>query len=99
MITYYDIIEAQNTLVELWGEDGMKVIEECAKINPFNDSFDNFLTHCSACGGNWGGMLLTGIKKLYPTVYNAIPKNMGSKAFLALLFVLVLCGIDSKKEN
>ena len=31
MISYKDIKEAQDILVEYWGNDGEKVIEECAR--------------------------------------------------------------------
>ena len=33
-------------------------------------TFTEFLSHCTACGGNWTAMLLTGIKKCFPEYYN-----------------------------
>lgn len=95
MITYEYIIEAQNFLVENWGENGKKVIETCFRMAPFNDSFDSFLNHCTACGGNWGGMLLTGIKKLYPEVWEVIPNDMGINVWPCLLYTLLLLGVDT----
>ena len=56
MITYEMIKEAQESIVNHWEEDGKKVIEEIAKVNPFNKSLKEFLQFCTACGGNWGGM-------------------------------------------
>lgn len=95
-MTKYDyIIEAQGFLVENWGEDGKKVIETCFRMNPFNDSFDTFLNHCTACGGNWGGMLLTGIKALYPEVWDVIPSDMGINVWPCLLYTLLLLGVDT----
>ena len=94
MITYDDIIEAQECFVENWGRDGKNVIAQAVHERPFNASFDKFLSYCDACGGNWGGMLLTGIKGLFPSVYEAIPSNMGSRAFSCLCNVLILCGVD-----
>ena len=94
MITYDMIIEAQNYLVENWGEDGKKVIEATFTVNPFNGNTKAFLDHCSACGGNWGGMFLSGIERLYPAVYDAIPDHMGSQAILGILAVLTLCKIE-----
>ena len=38
MITYKMIIDAQETLVKFWGEDGQKVVEVCAKVTPFNNT-------------------------------------------------------------
>jgi hypothetical protein len=99
MITYEMIIEAQKFLVDEWGEDGKRVIEECAKITPFNGDSDTFLAHCTCCGGNWGGMLLTGIKALYPNVWEAIPDDMGCFAFLSICHTLVLCGVDTSKKG
>ncbi len=29
-----------------------------------------FLTGCTACGGNWSAKLLSGIKKFFPEYYN-----------------------------
>ena len=46
MISYKDIKEAQDILVKYWGNDGEKVIEECARINPFKGSMETFLEHC-----------------------------------------------------
>lgn len=95
MITYEDIIEVQNCLVEYWGEDGKNVIVACLYEKPFNDSFKAFLSHCTACGGNWGGMLLSGIRKLYPKVYDVIPENMGVFAWACICNTLVLLGVDT----
>lgn len=35
-------------------------------------SQEEFLRHCTACGGNWGAMLLTGIKDVFPEYYEAV---------------------------
>ena len=99
MITYDMIMDAQETLVNNWKDDGKKVIEICHTINPFNKSIDDFLNHCTACGGNWGGMLLTGIKKLYPDVYDAIPDDMGINVWICIISTLILCGVDTRGEN
>lgn len=36
-------------------------------------TFDEFLGHCTACGGNWTAMLMTGIKEVAPQVYEKLP--------------------------
>jgi hypothetical protein len=94
MNTYKEITEAQTALVTGWGKTGEHIIELCATCNPFNGPFTDFLEHCTACGGNWGGLLLSGINKLYPKVYDAIPENMGMNAFSLLCCVIVLLGVD-----
>lgn len=95
MITYEDIIEVQKCLVKNWEENGKAVIVACLHEKPFNDTFKNFLSHCTACGGNWGGMLLTGIKALYPKVWEVIPEDMGVNAFSCICNTLILLGVDT----
>lgn len=97
MISYDIIKKSQDCIVENWGEDGKRVIEICHTQTPFNKGMEEFLNHCIACGDNWNKMLLTGIKKLFPTVYDAIPNNMGWKAWACICSVLTLCGVDSNE--
>lgn len=97
MITYDYIIDAQNTLIKNWGEIGKAVIVVCLHEKPFNDTFKNFLPYCTACGGNWGGMILTGIKELYPKVYDTIPNDMGVHAFVCICSTLLLLGVDTSE--
>lgn len=99
--TYDEIKEAMDFLVEHWGEDGKRVIE--AVFNETEDGlinrsmpFKEFLQSCTACGGNWGGMLLSGLKRLHPTVWEAIPDNMGDYAWPCICYTLLLCGVDTK---
>lgn len=37
--------------------------------------FDEFLHHCTACGGNWTAMIMTGIKAVAPDVYASMPER------------------------
>lgn len=97
MITYEMIQQSKEQLVFHWNEAGKRVIEETAKVSPFNGGSKEFLDHCTACGGNWAGMLLTGIRKLYPTVWDAIPDNMGTNPFACICYVLILCGVDTSE--
>lgn len=87
----------EQILRERWGETADVVIAECAKVN-FGGNSSEFLDHCTACGGNWGGMLLSGIKALYPAVYAALPEKLGTngnKAFENIIYVLQLCGVNT----
>ena len=95
MITFEMIQNAQSQIVDSWGEDGKKVIEKSAQVTPFNNGGKAFLDHCTSCGGNWGGMLLSGIRELYPEVWDAIPEDMGVFAFGNICSVLILCGVDT----
>ena len=92
-MTYDRLIEIQSYLVNEWGDNGKRVVEACwSKVNPM--PMKEFLSYCSCCGGNWGGMFLTGIKKLNPEVWDAIPNDMGVHAFVCLCMVLELMGVD-----
>lgn len=96
-MTYEEIIEAQNYIVENWGELGKEVIAACFRENPYNKPLKQFLDHCVTCGGNWGGMLLSGIKELYPKVYELIPDDMGIFAFTCIIYTLRLLGVDTSE--
>jgi len=97
MINYENIIEAQKTLAENWGEAGENVIVACLHEAPYNKPFKDFLSECTACGGNWGGMILSGISKVYPKVYDLIPDDMGVFAFSCICNTLVLLGVDTSE--
>lgn len=90
--------EALDFIRKWWPEAAERVISACAAEKPFNGTQSEFLSHCTACGGNWGGMLLTGIKALFPRVYDAIPDNMGSQAFGCLCDTLVLLGVHGDED-
>lgn len=99
MITYEQLVDCMDTVVDSWGEKGKEVVVACLHENPFNDNMNKFLDNCIACGGNWGGMILTGIRKLYPKIYDLIPDDMGVFAFGCLCSVLVLLGVDTKADK
>ena len=76
---------------EQWGE---QVLTACDNTYPLKMTADDFLECCTACGGDWVGMLLSGIQNLYPEVYEAIPKQLGDYAWQCANDVLILLGID-----
>ena len=96
-MTYEDIIDAQNFLVKYWGEDGKRVIVEAQKATKCNISFKRFLDICTPCGGNLVGMILSGIRELWPDVWDAIPDDMGPFELHCLCLTLNLCGVDTSK--
>jgi hypothetical protein len=104
MITEKDIREAEQWLIDEWGaEVGGKVVNEASfarHTDPFLGGCDDFLDHCYMCGGNWVAMYLSGLKKIYPRVYDALPEELGENgnaAFLNVAYVLMLCGVDTSK--
>lgn len=46
-------------------------------------TMDEFLNHCTIYGDNWDEMLLTGIKKLWPTVWGRFLMQWGIMLGLA----------------
>ena len=86
------IVELTTMLMKDWGE---KVVPEIFSAPKIHMTQKEFLSNCIACGGNWGGMLLTGIRELWPAVYDAIPDDMGCFAFECIADILILCGVDT----
>ena len=68
MITVDDIREAEQHIIDEWGADvGGKVVHEAYNVRhtqPFEGGTKEFLDHCVCCGGNWGGMFLSGLEEL-----------------------------------
>lgn len=88
-------LDDEEFIIMSWGKSGIEVVEECKKSNPLNMEFCQFVkAHCNACGGNWVGMILTGIKKLFPNVWNAIPDDMGIFAWGTVCRMCALLGIN-----
>lgn len=49
-------------------------------------TFDEFLGQCTACGGNWTQMILTGIERVAPDLYKQMPDisyTFGEACFIA----------------
>lgn len=91
--------EAITTLETAWGTNFVKA---CIKFSAPPMKIDDFLNHCFLCGGNWGGMFLTGIKELYPKIYSLIPEKLGKNgndAFVNICYLLTLLNVDWRKEE
>lgn len=92
------IAEAKRELVDRWGDAGEAVIKAASTVIPYDGTLAEFVKwECVACGGNWGGMLLSGIKFVFPEVWDAIPDDMGCFAFSGICYTLLLCGVDTTK--
>lgn len=92
MTSYETIKQSVDSIITTWGSAGESII-----ANAFDEhhkmTFDDFLNNCIQCGGNWGAMLLSGMKKIYPKTYEAIPEDMGINAFARICDTLILCGV------
>lgn len=85
--------ENREYLASLWGSDILAIIDK-QETTPM--TMNDFLDHCTACGGNWGGMLLTGIHELWPEVWEAIPDNMGVFAWNGICTTLALLNVSAE---
>lgn len=88
--------ERRDFITKNWGEDVLKAIDSC---KPLNITFGQFLDKCVACGGNWGGMLLSGLRKLRPEIWEAIPDDMGIYAWQCICDTLILAGVVMEEEE
>ena len=80
-----------------WGDEAERIIAACREVEPVCMDIVEFIESCVDCGDAWGLTLLTGISRLFPSVYDAMPSYLGKETWGGLLPVLELCGIDSKK--
>ncbi len=97
MLTVEDLEQAYERVKTEWG---MEILREVYYTDCKPMTIKEFLTHCTACGGNWGGMLLTGIEELYPLVYDEIPEHMGyngNHAFITIVALLQLLKVDTSE--
>lgn len=86
--------QCKNCLLESiaaeWGNSFAEILQS---VEPLNMKFNDFLNECFVCGGNWGAMILSGIKSLRSELYEAIPDNMGEQAWLMLSNTLLYLGV------
>ena len=94
MILKSDFMEALDNVRNEWGD---AVVACACMAQKTKMNFKDFLDLCTACGGNWGGMLLSGVRRLYPDVWNAIPDEMGVHAFTTICNLLILLGVDTSE--
>lgn len=57
--------------------------------------YDEFLENCLACGGNWSNMILSGIRAIFPNVYNTMPDR--EYTFVELIEIIEMCGVKIEK--
>ena len=90
---YFEIVEKYGTK-ELKAA-ASRILFECGKsYSPMK--MDDFAKQCIACGGNWAAMLYSGMKELFPLVYDLIPEtpvDNGTANFCLASTLLRLCGV------
>lgn len=86
--------EASAFIIKEWKDRGKSIVDYIETLDTSPKPLDKFWEHCTACGGDWGAMILTGIKELYPDLWDLIPDHMGIFAFSLLCEVLNLLGYE-----
>lgn len=86
-----ETLKMENFIRDQWGDSVIDVIRSSEHLSM---DFNSFLDHCTACGGNWVGMLLSGLRELCPAVYDAIPDDMGKHAWTCICNTIQLLGVD-----
>ena len=97
MMTDTEMMKMYQTLSERWGDKVVLAIHNAPKQTGMK--FETFLNYCTACGGNWGGMLLTGVKHFWPEVYDAIPKKKKNNNWECICVTIRLLGVDTSSED
>lgn len=95
-----ELTEAMDMLHDVWKREVADTVIGLCLDNPIDKPLEEFLKDCTACGGDWGNMLLTGIKKLRPEIYDAIPDQIGRngiQAFVIICNVLYLLKVKSEE--
>lgn len=99
-MTISEINEARKILTECWGVDKAdEIFAMCYTTTKFPMTVDKFTTFCVSCGGDLNNMLLSGVRKLYPEIYTAVPDKLGknsSEAFASVCNLLILLGVITK---
>ena len=86
--------EAREFIIKEWEDRGKAIVDYIETLDTSPKPLDKFWEHCTACGGDWGAMILTGIRELYPALWDLIPDHMGIFAFGLLCEVLNLLGYE-----
>ena len=94
MINGRDYVDALMVVKEEWGDD---FLMKACLAEKTTMTFNQYLLSCTTCGGNWGGMLLTGLKGMWPELWDAIPENMGVHAFTTICNLLIILGVDTSE--
>lgn len=94
MMNANDYVDALMTVKEEWGND---FLMKACLAEKTTMTFDQYLNSCPACGGNWGGMLLGGLKSMWPELWEAIPQKMGNRAFITICSLLIILGVDTSE--
>jgi hypothetical protein len=100
-MTASEITEIYNDIINFWGEEvGNNVIVAIHEAPKYRGSgrlpWKEFLDYCTACGGNWVGLIISGLRKIAPEVFDALPDNLGNptKAFATICNIVYLLGVD-----
>lgn len=85
-------------IIAVWGEAGANIVDIAGSRN-LDMKMSKFLAHCTPCGVDWGGLLLSGLKEVAPDIWDAIPDDMGILAFQGICHTMHMIGIHTESDE
>lgn len=96
-MTYENIKEIYQDIINLWGEDlGGQIVVAIHAASHVDITYQDFMcNYCVACGGNWIAMVYSGLKNIAPSVAALIPDKIQQpmKEFITLNNIAYLLGV------
>ena len=90
-------LESFDIVRKEWGDE---VAEAVLMADKRDMTLDDFLAkHCKTCGGNWGAWFLSGVRELWPEVYELIPEYMGSNCFSTICRLIHCLGVWWREDE
>lgn len=90
------ILASMMTLSKEWGEN---IVAAILRAHKYDITQKQFVKFCDINHPDNALAILSGIKAIWPDVYNAIPACMGAHAFENLCLVLELLGVRESANN
>lgn len=91
-------LSPEETLLALWGLDGYAILKYVESIDLKKYDLETFLTQDCISTSDFGQLILSGLKKVFPTVYRMIPEDMSVFAFVALYELLYILNVRKKED-
>lgn len=93
-----NIIDVYIDMRNTWGaEIADEIMDRVFEAPSVNITWKEFISkRCIACGGAWVTRIATGIRSIAPSVWDALPDNMGEPfhAFCLLCDLAMILGVE-----
>lgn len=94
----------EDFIISVWGQAGKNVLDIARnmnlgmKISDFQDCCDipRFFSPELTSAGEWFSIFMSGLKKVAPDIWDAIPSNPGAHGLDAICCVMTMIGITEE---